>query len=158
MNGKRKINIIDILVVIVLITAVCVVGVSKFISASSESRNTKNIRITFYAEEVSDSIVENIKIGDVVTDSVTKVDFGECKDIIIEDSVSYIATKNNEYIKASRDGYKSLTLICESTGIYSDIGAVYDGDNTYGVGHTFTAFVGDSRITVRVRNLEIAGE
>jgi hypothetical protein len=157
MRRKIKINIIDLLVAVVLVTALCVICISKYTSASSESNKTKMMNITFYAEEVSDSIAESIKDGDIVSDSITNVNFGPCKDIMIGDSASYISTSDNTFVKVNRAGYKSVELTCTAEGIYSDIGAVYNNE-IYGVGHTLTIFVGDTRITARVKNIEVVGE
>ena len=153
MNTKKRINIIDLLVVVVALIAVAVIGVSKFTGKDSVNGENKKMIITFYSEEVSESIADYIKDGDIISDSTTKVVFGNAK-ITTDDSVSYIATDKNEYIKATRAGYKSITIICETEAVFSDIGAVFDG-NIYGVGHTLTLLVGDSRFTARIKDIEI---
>lgn len=150
---KRKFNVIDMLVVLVIIAALCVVGVS--VIASRNDKNVKDMRITFYAEEVPASIAENIAVGDLVADgNINSVAFGKAVDVTVEDSVSYVSTPDNTFIRTSRPGYRSVTVVCETSGIYSDIGAVYD-DYIYGVGHTLMMFVGDVRFSARVRDIEI---
>ena len=153
MKGKKRINIIDLLVVVVLLLAVAVVGVSKFVGGDTVGGEMKKMRITFYSEEVSDSIAEAMKDGDVVSDSITEVVFGNAQ-IDVAESASYIATDKNEYIKTVRNGYSSVTISCETEALYSNIGAVFD-EYIYGIGHTLTLLVGDSRITARVRDIEV---
>ena len=48
-----KINVIDFIVIIVLILAVCVIGVSKLRDKNASDRQT--LIIKYYAEEVRDS-------------------------------------------------------------------------------------------------------
>ena len=153
MNAKKRINIIDLLVVLVVCIAAVVIGASKLIGTSAENAEMKDMIITFYAEEVSNSIADGMNDGDKVSDKTTDVVFGNG---IIEkgESVSYITNENNEFIKVSRKGYSSVTIKCETNAMYTDIGIVYD-DNIYGVGHTLTLLVGDSRFTARVKNIEI---
>lgn len=153
MNAKKRINIIDLLVVLVVCIAAVVIGASKFIDKSAENANMKNMIITFYAEEVSNSIADGMKNGDKVSDKKTDVVFGNCT-IEKGESVSYITNENKEFVKASRNGYSSVTIKCETVAQYTDIGIVYD-DNIYGVGHTLTLLVGDTRFTARVKNIEI---
>ncbi len=156
MKSKKRINIIDLLVAIVLLVAIAVFGVSKFVGGDSVDGEIKKMRITFYSEEVSDSIAGAMKDGDVVSDSVMEVVFGNAK-IDVAQSASYIATDKNEYIKTVRDGYNSVTISCETEALYSDIGVVFD-EYIYGIGHTLTLLVGDSRITARVRDIEVLGD
>ncbi len=153
MKSKKRINVIDLLVIVVALVAVLVIGVSKFTDKGSVNGENKKVIITFYSEEVSESIAEYTKDGDIVSDSTTEVVFGNAN-IEIEDSVSYIATDKNEYNKTSRNGYRAITIKCETEAVYSDLGAVF-GDNIYGVGHTLTLLVGDSRFTARVKDIEV---
>ena len=156
MNAKKRVNIIDLLVIVVALVAMLVVGASKLAGESSVNGENKKIVITFYSEEVSESIADHVKDGDTVSDSTTDVVFGKAK-VETGESVSYIATDKNEYIKASRNGYRSITIKCETNAVYSDIGVVYD-DNIYGVGHTLTLLAGDARFTARVKDIEIVEE
>ena len=47
---KVKFNIVDVLIVILIIAAVAVIGVSKFMSSDSEGADTKTVKFTFFAE------------------------------------------------------------------------------------------------------------
>ena len=156
MKTKKRINVIDLLVVVVLVIAIAVFAASKIVGGDSVDGEIKKMRITFYSEEVSDSIAEAMKDGDAVSDSVIEVQFGNAK-IDVEDSVSYIATDKNEYIKTTRSGFSSVTISCETEALYSDLGAVFD-EYIYGIGHTLTLLVGDSRITARVSDIELLEE
>ena len=49
-----KINVIDFIVIIVLILAVCVIGVSKLRDKNASGRQT--LIIKYYAEEVRDNV------------------------------------------------------------------------------------------------------
>ena len=158
---KTKFNVIDLLVIILIAAAVCVVAVSKLMSSDTAGGQAKTMKITFFAEEVSDSIAESIEEGSIVSDSITEVKFGGCTEIKLGDSISYISSKGDDgaykYIATSRPGYKSITLSCTVTGKYSTIGAVLE-DNIYGVGHTLDLLVGNSRFTARVRDIVVVEE
>ncbi|MBE6570753.1 MAG: DUF4330 family protein [Ruminococcaceae bacterium] len=158
---KIRFNVIDLLVIILIIAAIAVIGVSKFMSSDAAGGQVKTMKITFFAEEVSDSIVESIEEGSIVSDSITEVKFGGCSEIKFGESISYISSKMDDgsykYIATSRPGYKSITLSCTVTGKYSTIGAVLE-DNIYGVGHTLDLLVGNSRFTARVRDIVVVEE
>lgn len=153
---KIRFNVIDALIVVLIIAAVAVVAVSKFMSSDSAEGQNKTMKITFFAEEVSDSVANNVKNGNVVTDNMTEVVFGGCSDVEFDDSISYVSSKDDsgtyKYICTSRPGYKSITFSCTVTGKYTTIGAVLD-DNIYGVGHTIELLVGNSRFTARVKDI-----
>ncbi len=158
---KTKFNVIDLLVVVLIVVAAGVICVSKIMSSDSVGGETKTMRITFFAEEVSNSVADGIAEGSIVSDSITKVNFGGCDSVILDDSISYISSGDDggvyKYISTSRPGYSSVTLSCTVTGKYSTIGAVLD-DNIYGVGHTLDILVGNSRFTARVRDIVVVEE
>lgn len=154
MKAKKRINIIDLLVIIVAVAAIAVVGASKLLGGDSIEGEKEKVRITFYSEEVADTIAEAIVDKEfVISDSALDVVFGKGR-AEIDESVSYIATDKNEYIKTTREGYSAVTIICETECLYTDIGAVFD-EFVYGVGHTLTLFAGDSRFTARVKDIEV---
>ncbi len=158
---KTRFNVIDILVVLLVVVAIGVIGVSKFMSSDSANGELKTMKITFFAEEVSDSIADGIEQGSVVSDSAMKVTFGVCDDVVLDESVSYISSKDEngtyKYISTSRPGYSSVTLSCTVTGKYSTIGAVLE-EKIYGVGHTLDLLVGNARFTARVRDIVVVEE
>lgn len=160
-NKKAKFNIVDALIVILLISAVAVIGVAKFMSSDSASGDVKTLKITFFAEEVSDSIANGIKQGSIVSDSITEVKFGPCDSVELSESISYISSKDEsgsyKYIATSRPGYSSVTLTCTVSAKYSTIGAIIE-DNIYGVGHTLDILVGNGRFTARVRDIVVVEE
>ena len=162
-ENKKKVrfNIVDALVVILVIAAVAVIGVSKFMASESASGDAKTVKITFFAEEVSNAIADGITEGSVVTDSVTEVKFGPCDSVELGESISYISSKDEsgayKYIATSRPGYSSVTITCTVDCKYTTIGAMLE-DNIYGVGHTLDILVGNGRFTARVRDIVVVEE
>ncbi len=155
-NGKLfgKINIIDLVVIIILVAAVAVVGVSKFRSDNISS-SVKTLVVSYYAEEIKDAAAQKIAVGDSVFDEACSKDLGiVCAEPEISESISYIVNTDNEYIRSARPGYSSIIIQAELTVELTDYGFVID-DMTYGVGHTLSLLAGDTRFSARVYDIKI---
>lgn len=149
-----KINVIDLIIVVVLIAAAGIFGY-KYLSgnqmvASSEVPAT----ITFYAEEVSDFVLDGtIKEGDVVYDVQEKSNIGTVKSVTYGESVSYIETSDGRWVKTTKPDYQSVTITCEAYGTEFPNGIII-ADNNYYIGHTFTIAAGKAKIHLRVFDIE----
>lgn len=158
---KFRFNIVDVIVILIILCAVAVIGVSRVMSKNSEYGDLKDVEIVFYSETVSDSVKDILKAGDIAADGTTKVVFGAIDQPVFEESRSYLPS---HYSTESEEGYKyivttqpdcsSVTVRCVVNCRFSDIGAVIDG-NIYGVGHTLELLVGDARFSARVRDINV---
>lgn len=156
-SSKRKFNFIDALIIIVIISAI-VFGVNKYKKSSIPSPNTpqtNKIKITYYIEEIPEYVAEAIEIGDPVREKIQNSNFGTITDMKVDKSVSWAKRDDGEFFRSSREGYNSLTLTMEATGVLTESGATID-KSVYYIGQTVAIFAGNSMLeTGRISGIEI---
>lgn len=143
---KRKFTIIDFVVVILLI--ISLIGLkSKFAKANiaSPSSSKEKILITFYIEETPDYIVDAIEMGNPVKESIQNSDFGKVVKINPSDSIYWESREDGQLVSSSREGYSSLYITMEGTGIINKNGVSID-KSVYYVGQTISIYAGNSLI------------
>ncbi len=146
-----KINIIDLLVILILVAAIAVVGV-RFLAP--KDTGTDVLQMQFYVEEVNDWVADKIEIGDSLYDGTYEMDLGKVTNIETGEPMTWGLTQEGQYVLAPRDGYCSLTITGEVVGTKTDIGAEIDG-NLYGVGHSMVLYAGDAKIYLRVQDISV---
>ncbi|MBE7025514.1 MAG: DUF4330 domain-containing protein [Ruminococcaceae bacterium] len=152
-NGKvfGKINIIDLLVLIVLVAAIIVVG-ARFLLP--KQKNTQTIEMQFYLEEVDEWVADKISEGNSLYDGTYEVDLGTVTKVEREQSIAWGLNQNGEYVQSSRDGFCSLTITGEVEGQKTAIGAKVNGE-IYGVGHSMVLYAGDAKLYLRVHDIRV---
>lgn len=155
-NGKvfGKINIIDLLVILILVVAIAVVGV-KFLTPGGKEIQT--LEMEFYTEEVNDWVAEKIQPGDALYDGTYEIELGTVVASVPGEPMTWGLTQEGQYVLAPREGYCSLTIIGEVQGEKTANGAEIDG-NMYGVGHSMVLYAGDAKIYLRVSDIRVKGE
>lgn len=147
-----KINIIDFIVIIVLILAVCVIGVSKLRDKNASDRQT--LIIKYYAEEVRDNVASRVKPGDNLYDYTDKGQLGTVTDVQMGEAVSYAVKSDGTFSAVPKAGYSSIIITGEVEGLKTDLGATVNS-HKYGVGHSFTLYAGEARIYLRVYDIQV---
>ena len=158
-NGKvfGKINIIDLIVILVIVAAALMFGVSHFtnrggnVTTVSEGQSTY---ITFYAEEVPDFVVDKLEEGAKVYDVDMKSELGEVVSYEVAPAVSYAANSDGESVLTSREKYKSVKITAKVNGTPTDYG-ISVNDNQYGVGHSLTIRAGAAKIYLKVYDVYV---
>lgn len=152
-NGKvfGKINIIDLLVLIVLVAAIFVVG-SRFLLPKQKS--TQTIQMQFYLEEVDEWVADKISEGNSLYDGNYEIDLGKVTKVEREPSIAWGLNKDGVYVQSSKDGYCSLTITGEVEGQKTEIGAKVNG-KLYGVGHSMVLYAGDAKLYLRVHDISV---
>ena len=74
-----KVNLIDLIIVIIIIAALAFLGV-KFLGPESTAANTQKAVVSFYYEECPNYVADQLKAGDSVWDSGDNVTIGTVKD------------------------------------------------------------------------------
>ncbi len=149
-----KINIIDLLIIVIVIAGVAGLGY-KFAASGTSSPFSKQdtIEIKFYAEEVGEFITSGMKVGDMVKDRSTNAYFGKITDIKVDKAASFAPDSEGNYVKSSKPGYVSVVLTVEGTGIYRDgasgQGASFDSSD-YHVFKSTEIIAGNSVFTAAV--------
>jgi hypothetical protein len=148
-NGKhrflKKINIIDILIALIIITAIAG-AIYKFTRPDTANffvEKTEKITIEFYHEEVPEFAVKAVQKGDICIEPVQSANFGKVTDIEINKSVSWADTEEGEFVIASKPGYSSVRITMEADGVVGSNGVTI-GKTVYYVGQTVSLNVGNS--------------
>ncbi len=152
-----KINIID-LIVLVLIAAAVVVGayskLSDKVSIGGGGEGEQTLVIKYYIEEVSDFVAEKVEVGSSLMDDNTLTELGKVTAVEVGPAVSFAGNSEGEYIKTTKDGFNSLLITGEVKGVKTEYGAEVK-KSKYGVGHSFVLRAGDAKLYLRVYDIDV---
>ena len=152
-NGKvfGKINIVDLIVIVVIIAAVVMFAVSRFGGQNDGAsvEDGKSIYMSFYAEEVSDFVVDKIEEGAKLYDDDHEQVLGEVVKVETAPAVIYLSDSDGKSVASSKENYKSVIITAKVNGTLSDYGFELGGVK-YGVGHSMTLRAGYAKIFMRV--------
>jgi hypothetical protein len=135
-NGKLfgKVNIIDILVVVVLLGAAAG-AVYKYAKAGTTGLLSKpdKVRIVFYCPEYPEYAAdeENIKKGSLVKDAVQGITLGTVTGVEIGESVGYAVSADGKYVASSKPDHVSVTITVEGYGRYTENGLIINNIEYY---------------------------
>jgi len=145
MKSKRKLNIIDYLIII-LIVCIGIFSVNKLRSkdiASGSGDKSKEIEIVYYIEEVPEYVAKTVEKDDPVKEKIQGSNLGNVTDVKVEDSVSWARDRDGNLVQSSKEGYNSMTIKIKGNGLVDKNGAMIDKSNYY-VGQTVAVFVGNA--------------
>ena len=160
-NEKGKlfgfINLID-LIVLAVVAVVAVVGV-KFVTggglAALNSDDNEGfegpdttLEMTFFTEEVSDFVVDDLRNGAFLYDESSLEKLGELTSFEIGPSVSYYNDDKGKSVASEKSNYSSLFIRGQVNGERTPLGATV-GKTHYAAGHTFVLRAGDTKIYLR---------
>ncbi|MBE7020051.1 MAG: DUF4330 domain-containing protein [Ruminococcaceae bacterium] len=148
-----KVNIIDLVIILVIIAAVAFVGY-KFLAPGMAGTDTQSVaEVKYYIEEVSDFVADQIKVGDKLMDEGKNVPLGVVTNIEFGPAVSYGTNQEGAWVTSSREGYKSMILTGEVPATKFDHGMIVNASKYY-VGHTFVLLAGQAKLYLRVYDID----
>lgn len=149
-----KISLIDIIIVVVILSAALGV-VYKLRTSKSEGFLVKPdaIEVVFYTEELPDFAATDIKKGDIVKDPVRNAVFGTVSDIEINDSVTFTQDQDGNMKISPRPGYVSIKLHVEGKGTITSSGITIDNAD-YGIAKSLEIRAGRSAIWTRISEIK----
>lgn len=148
-----KINIIDLIIVLVVIGAVAG-AVHKFGKTNvGPMMKQDDIIIKFYTEEVSDFVADAIQKGDSIVDDSKNTVIGDMTDVSINLSETIGTTSDGKFVKSPKPGTKSVLITSETKGVMGSNGVTIGGV-IYGVGHSFYIKTGKAKMWVRVYDIQ----
>ena len=153
-NGKLfgKINLIDLLIVLVLIALAAFVAL-KVVDKSDEGAALTQVRISFFGEETPDYVANVLENGTTILDSKENITLGTIEDFEIGAPLGYDTNANGEVQQVIRQGYNSVSITAVGTGELTEHGVTIDGV-LYGVGHTLTIYAGKAKLYLKVSGIE----
>ena len=107
-----KVNIVDLLIVIIILAAGAFLGM-KLLGPDSAVANTQKVRVTLYCEETPNYVAEQLEAGAEVWDSENNVTLGYLTDWRTGDSKSAVTDVTGKVVEITREDYFSATLVCE---------------------------------------------
>ena len=153
-----KFNLVDL--AFLLIVAIAIAGVGyKYKKSKTATPFVKanTIVMEFYQEEVPDYVVKAIKAGDLAGDFERNTVFGKVTDIKIDKSKSYGQNSDGQIVLSSKEGFSSVTIRVEGSGIINSTGGVSIGSIDYFIGRTIIIKAGNSVFQGRMSDIKYKG-
>jgi len=157
-NGRifGKINVLDLLLVMVIVAAVAFVGLTRgtgMLPGGTTGETTFVMR--FFIPQTYDFVVEHLNIGDQVIDHTRLVNFGRITDIQASEGHEWHPNAAGVLVSSPYQGTYALEITTEVTlpaGAH-DSGLHIQG-NRFGVGQTVVIRAGDTLISLRISAFE----
>ena len=147
-NGKLfgKINIIDLLIVLVVIAALVLVATRMFTPGEKGERvESTKVTLTYVAVDALIGAGEAINVGDPVYEDTTNIELGTVTSVQYEEAYQYQAGPDGEVIKVPVVGREYVTVTTEVEGHVTDNG-IYVEDYLYCIGVARTYHFGQTVI------------
>lgn len=144
--ARRRINLLDIIFLLVIILVVFAVA-SFFMSVPLFGAGVREVEVSYTVELkfVNGAMAENIRIGDTVFDPTGKSPVGRVSDISRSDSTKFVYNQDAGMIEeaafpANADGRvpQTMRITVVSVADYSAGGGYIIGGNRISVGSNFT--------------------
>ena len=156
MNQKKaKLNIVDIIVILVLIAGIVFVGVRMFGGeepAAADPAAGSTYHVTFFAECVREDVANTLVQGSKAENASRNMDLGKLVDFTIGESIAYGTDSKGNVVQSTKPGYVSVTLVCELTGVDQSTG-LQVGQFMLNVGHSMGVRCGFTEINTYVQNI-----
>ncbi len=146
-----KINIIDLLVIVVILAAICF-AVFRYALPDRDKGAEQACEMVLYCHDTPKFTAEQIKKGDVVWDQGTDLDLGTVKSFEILPLMETSAGPDGTSVTTESDWLVSVVLVLDSRGVKDEHGILID-DTLYASGHTMTVFAGEAKLYLKVRQL-----
>lgn len=144
-----KINIIDLLIILVVVAALIFVAI-KVIghdSNAGEAQGSK-VRIGFYAAQVEEGFDENVFYeGAPLYEDLTNVSLGKLTDWNVEPEYEYQVNSEGETVKLEHTNNHFVNITAEVEGTMAPDG-LHIGSSLYCVGAHYTIHVGTGKLYV----------
>ena len=143
---KKKFTWIDFAIILIILISVAGVA-NKFAKAkiAAPTADKEKLQITYYVENVPDSVVQAIKDGDPVRETIQSSDFGKVIKIEPHESVFWECNEAGQYVASGKKGYSSLYITMEAYGIFNRDGVTVDR-SVYFVGQSISLYAGNSEL------------
>ena len=153
-NGKLfgKINIIDLLIIIIIILALVFAG-TKILGRDGSSKltnavgKTSTVRMTVFCDDVKEFVPDALHIGDPVEQYQSSIALGE-------PAYNYqYDPQTGESVKVPEVNQIFMTAVIEATGVFNEWGLTVN-DTTFVVGGGYFFNIGQTRVGVTIQSFE----
>lgn len=157
-NGKLfgKINLIDLLILLVLIAVVVFVAMRFFVKDESGMIRNDPVRIEYTASEIRDFVADELVIGAPVKDMAENTDLGTLVSVETGEAYYWGTNDKGDTVRLTPDDSVSVVFASETVGNLDGNGVVINGTR-YAAGHTMVVYAGNAKVFVRVSGVYPAG-
>lgn len=149
---KKRFNLVDALVLVVIIAAVAFVGY-KFVGGGFGGGSSSTYEVKFLCEEVPTFAAEVIQIGDKILDEQQETNLGVVTDVKISQSRTYTTTDEGVVKVSDKPYYNCVEITAIAEAEDYDFGMIVNSSK-YGVGHSITIRVGKAKVFGRIAGIE----
>lgn len=150
---KGKINIIDLIIIIVAVCAIAFIGY-RYLAPDPEMVVQSKIQVKYYAEMVPDSVAALPKVGDAISDPASKNQLGIVTAVERGEAVIYNTDADGKVVKASHPGHSSLLITSELEAEKGSNGIELNKAK-YGIGHTFDMLCGNTSYKTKIYDIQV---
>lgn len=151
---KRKFNIIDLIVLLVILGALAFAAYRFFGSSGGKTATgtTEPYRITFFCSETPEKVADMIALGDSVTDDSCYMDLGKVVDFTVGDAQVYGNSADGKVVLSDKEGYRSVSVTVEAEAVAEE-NCIYVTGWSLGCGHSMVIRVGYAKLYVWVSDI-----
>ena len=146
-----KINIVDLIIVLVIIAALCFIGI-RYVLPKSSAADTEDLELVLYCHDTPKFTAEQIEAGASVWDQSCDVVLGKVKSFEILPLLETVAGQDGKVHSVESDWLCSVVMVLDSEGVRDEYG-VRIGGCLYASGHTMTVFAGDAKMYLKVQEI-----
>ena len=148
-----KINIVDLLIIIIILAAVCFVGIRYIIPKPQDP--TEKFELLLYCHDTPKFTAEQIEVGSRVWDQSYDVVLGTVKSFEILPLMDAVTGQDGKLHSIESDWLCSVTMVLDAEGVRDEFGVRING-SLYGSGHTMTVYAGDAKMYLKVQEIRFS--
>lgn len=153
MKKKLRFNVIDALVVLVILAVVAFVALKLSGGLIAEPENIHKYEFTFHSYELPDYVIDYVEEGAGVCDASNNDEFGTVTAFSTGESEIYVETEGGGISKTTKPDHSSMDITVQGEGEQTDFGVKLN-KGVYGVGHTITIKVGNTKIYAKISGIK----
>lgn len=154
MKKGFKFNLVDAVVILVIIAVVGFVAVKLSGGLIEKPKEMHTYRYTFHCYEAPTFVEEYVKEGASVCDDSNNAAFGTVTGISTGEAEIYNVTDDGETKKSTKEDHISMDVVVEGEAEQTPYGVKIE-KGVYGVGHTITIKVGNSKLHCKIAGIEV---
>lgn len=153
MKKGFRFNIVDAAVVVVIVAVIAFVAVKLSGGILMKPEEIHEYEFTFHSYELPDYVKEYVEEGAQVCDDSNNAEFGEVVGFSFGESEIYEPNSDGVIVKSVKPDHSSMDLTVHGKGEKTDFGVKIE-KGVYGVGHTITIKVGNSKIHCKISGIK----
>ena len=146
-----KINIVDLIIVLVVAAALCFAMV-KYVLPQSGSGKTEQKELVLFCHDTPQFTARQIENGAKVWDQSDDVELGTVKSFELIPLYEPLAGQDGKVHSVENDWLCSVRLVLDCEGVTDEHGITIDG-TLYASGHTMTVFAGEAKMYLKVEEI-----